>query len=265
MIMGDDINILDCENKDSILTSLESIFNTERNKILTVLRNLDINEVYKRSNQEKFGYEHLYDEFLKYFQLDTKKIKAFWFHNTRVFEGCKFEEGILPLKLVLPRIERLVDDVVVKLGLDLNKCNATDSYQISHKYNSNVNNGPWGFLIRDFALEVPSGINDYLKLPEMVDDIVRFKYSTWYDAIINQYMKNTIPCIVKFKTDREFNHDKLVYIINYLYNKTNGINLCHNSNTNYSNGGNTITKDDIIRIEYLNKTAVVIKNRILEN
>ncbi len=247
-----DINILDCENLESILTCLENIFGTQKDNIITFLRGLDFDSVFEKSKKEKYGYEYLYDEFLKNFTVDFKPIKAFWFHNTRVPKHTDFSEGILPLLEALPRVECFIDKIVINLGLQLNKTSAINDDGIQHKSRTGTDPGPWGFLIKEFAFEVPSGIHDYLDLPEIVKHIIDFKYKPYYDIVLKEYRKSTIPCIVKFESEREFHPDNLAYVIQYLYNKINKLENSMYSNTNYSNCGLPIKADKIVNVTFYN-------------
>lgn len=247
-----EINILDCENFESILTCLENIFTTKKDNIIKFLNDLDFDYVFEKSKKEKYGYEYLYDEFLKNFTIDPKPIKAFWFHNTRVPKHTDFSEGILPLLEALPKVECFIDEIVINLGLQPNKISAINNDGIQHKSKTGTDPGPWGFLIKEFSFKVPFGIHDYLDLPEIVQHIIDFKYKPYYDNVLMEYRKSTIPCIVKFESEREFHPDNLTYVIQYLYNKINKLENTMYSNTNYSNCGETINKDKIIDITFYN-------------
>jgi hypothetical protein len=182
--------------------------------------------------------------------MNSKPIKAYWFHNTRVPENTNFSEGILPLMEAIPKVEKFIDDIVIRLGFELNKNCAINDWDIQFKINTKTDSGPWGFLIKDFAFEIHSDNHDYLKLPEIVNHIINFKYKPYYNTILKEYWSTTTPCIVKFEIDRMFHPDNLAYLIQYLYNKINKREICMYSNTNFSNCGHPIAPDKIKSIEF---------------
>lgn len=244
------IVILDCESIKSILKSLETIFSTEKHTILEFIRNNDLDDIYERSNQEQFHYILLYDEFRKVFNVNSKTIKANWFHNTRVFKDTCFSEGVLPLRSIIPLIDEKINQIVVNMGLTVSSVNVLNYSTIKHKLITKVDSGPWGFLIKDFALELPNGIHNYLDIPEIVEDIVHHKYPDNYTGIIEKYKELTRPCIVKFKSEEEFHPDNLAYVIYYLYQKEKGLELNRFCNYNHSKCGHLIDPDMILNIEF---------------
>jgi hypothetical protein len=249
-----EISILDCENYDTILSSLSAILSTSENDISSFLKSLDLNEIWKNSQKEKYADEYLFEEFLREFKLDESRIiKANWFHNTRVLKGSEFKEGILPSSLAINRLETLISDIVKKLKIPINKNSLQKCSVIQNKLNSKTNQGPWAFLIRDFAFEKTVGIHDYLKSPELIEDILHFKYPENYELIFREFQNTTVKCIVKFKTEFEFHPKRLLYVINYLYNKINGEKMDWRSNANFSNNGKIISPEMILKIEYLQK------------
>jgi hypothetical protein len=249
-----EISILDCENYDTILSSLKEIFSTSENDILTFLKSLDLNEIWENSQKEKYADEYLFEEFLKEFELDKSKIiKAHWFHNTRVLKGTEFKEGILPSTPAIKRLETLIDKIVKKLKIRINENSLKECSVIQNKLTSKTNQGPWAFLIREFAFEKTVGIHDYLKSPELIEDIIHFKYPENYDLIFREFQNTTIQCIIKFKTEFEFHPQRLLYVINYLYNKINDEKMDWRSNANFSNNGEIISPKMILKIEYLEK------------
>jgi len=245
-----DTIILDCETSESILTSLENIFSTNKNEILSFIMNNNLDEIWRKSKQEKCAYQYYYEEFRKKFKLNTQEIEAFWFHNTRVQESICFLEGILPLEEAIPRVEILVDEIVADLGINHNSNKALFATIIQHKLNTSTDRGPWGFLIKDFAFCLPDGIHNYLEMPEIVEDVIRFKYNNHYHQIVKKYKEVTTPCIVKFKVSRNFHPDNLAFVIHYIYQKENKLELNENCNTNLSNCGESISQDMIIKINF---------------
>ena len=247
-----EISILDCENYESMLSSLASIFTTSGNDILSFLKSTDLNEIWKKSLKEKYADEYLFDEFLNEFKINESKIiKAYWFHNTRVLKGSEFKEGILPLSIAINKIETLINEIIKKIQIPINNNSLLGCSVIQNKLNSKTNQGPWAFLIRDFAFEKADGIHDYLKSPELIEDIIYFKYPEKHDLIFREFQNTTVKCIIKFKTEKEFHPQRLLYVINYLYNKINDKKMDWRSNANFSNNGKIINPEMILKIDYL--------------
>lgn len=252
-----EITILDCENYNTMISSLESIFATSGNDISSFLRSVDIEEIWGKSPQKKQAYEYLFEEFNNEFKIDNSKIiRAYWFHNTRVLKSSKFEEGILPLSMAIVKIELLLNNIIEKLKIPLNNNSLSQCSTIQHKVRSKTDQGPWGFLIRDFAFEKVDIIHDYLKTPELIEDILHYRYPDNYDLIFREFQKATVKCIIKFKTETEFHQDRLIYVINYLYNKINKEKMDWRSNANFSNNSKIISPKMILKIDYLQNNVV---------
>ena len=245
------IIILDCENFDSILDSLSNIFNTDKSKILSYLNDVSLDEIWEKSRKERWAYEYLFEHFKQQFKINKSIIiKAYWFHNTRVLKGADFIEGILPLEKAIIKIEEIIKKVIQNLDKSIKIDNSTHSTATIHKLNSDYDQGPWGFLIKEFAFEKVNGIHNYLNVPELVEDILRFRYPEKYDLILNEYQKTTTKCIVKFKSDRDFHPDNLKYVINYLYHKINNLEMSDKCNANISNFRKTIPNVNILEVNY---------------
>lgn len=243
--------ILDCECLDYILDSLSNIFNTDKSEILSYFNNVNLDEIWEKSQKERYAYEYLFEDFKQKFKIHKYIIiKACWFHNTRVLKGNDFIEGILPLEKAIIKIEEIIEKVIQNLNKSFKVENLNNSTATIHKLNSDYDQGPWGFLIKEFAFENVNGIHNYLNVPELVEDILRFRYPINYDLILNEYQKITTKCIVKFKSDRDFHPDTLAYVVNYLYHKTNNLEMNYQCNTNISNFRKTIPHINILEINY---------------
>lgn len=243
--------ILDCENYNAILNSIENIFDVERKEVKDFLKNINLDKIFQNEEIYLDHYEYLYKEFIQKFGVPIKEIKAYWFHNTRVPINTNFSEGILPLQLAIPKIEKIIEDIAMNLGINQNKESLLFCNIIQHKLKTETDAGPWGFLIKDFALEVPYGIHDYLKCPEVVEDIVGFRYKKQYEEILNEFNRRTVPCIIKFRNDKVFHSNKLAYVIYYLYHKENNLEIDRHCNTNTSNYGQKISFDKIEKIDFI--------------
>jgi hypothetical protein len=246
-----DVLILDCENYNSMILSLEAIFNASGKDIISFLQNIDLKKICRNSGEIKNYDEILFDEFIKEFKLDNSKvIYANWFHNTRTLKNSAFSEGILPSQMAINKIEVLLNKICEEVHIPIKNKDLSLCPIIKAKTNCSINQGPWGWLIRDFSFEIPEGIHDYLKIPELVEDILSFKYRDKYDLLIHEFQKATTKCIVKFKSDREFHHQRLSKVINYLYHKEKKEDMDWRCNANFSNNGNIIKPEMILKIDY---------------
>ncbi|MGD9707458.1 MAG: hypothetical protein AB7V07_07350 [Candidatus Delongbacteria bacterium] len=246
-----DYNILDCESFQSTLSSLEQIFNTSQKEIINFIENFYLENVYESSINEIKSNEMLYHEFKKNFTIDSKEIQPFWFHTTRVKFGTSFKEGIYPLDVALPLIDKQIENIVSGLGLQKNPLDSRLCDNVKTKLNCNGNSGPWGFLIKEVCFHNIGSSHNYCVIPEVVDDIVYSKYSSNYSAIIKKFQELTTPCIVKFSTGEIFHPDNLFYVLNYIYQKYHHIKFDRKSIYPYCNRGQIIKYEMIKSIEFL--------------
>ena len=80
-----------------------------------------------------------------------------WFHGTRVFKNCYFSEGILPLNVVLPRIELKIKELANEVGLsnesELCQKQIPKGSRFGYLYELKTADpqqwGPYAFLTRD--------------------------------------------------------------------------------------------------------------------
>ncbi|MCR9227965.1 MAG: hypothetical protein NXH90_11145 [Flavobacteriaceae bacterium] len=247
-----EILILDCENYNSLILSLEAIFNASGKDMISFLQKIDLKQICLNNREAKDYYEILFDEFIKEFKLDDSKIiYANWFHNTRTLKDSEFSEGILPSQKAIVKIETLLNSILKETNIPINNKNLSQCSTIQGKINSKVNQGPWGWLIRDFSFENTVGIHNYLNVPGLVEDIVKFKYPNNYDSLISLFQNKTMKCVVKFKSDTLFHPKKLSKVISYLYHKVKNEEMDYRCNANFSNNGYIIKPEMILKIDYL--------------
>ncbi len=242
---------LDCENLMSTICSLEEIFNTESSQILSFLRSFELDKIYANNDIQEFPHEHLYKCFLEHFKTDFNSIQAYWFHATRMPINTSFDNGILPLKEMIKPIETNIDTIAKGLGLQKNEAAISSCEIINHKLSTVSDPGPWGFLVKEFAINPPNGIHNYLKTPELVQDIISCKYRNSWAVLEEEYRKLTKPCLIKFLGSELFHPEKLSYVIHYVYNRVKNHRLTTFCSTNTSNRGQLIPFDSIEKIEFI--------------
>ncbi len=255
--MSSTIN-LDFENEISTFNSLNCIWNASEDDITGFLKSKILKQKLENFPPGNHFHDVLFKEFNKEFENDfSKKITAYWFHNTRVADKTNFKEGILPLDKMVNKINKEMNNFITDLNLTTSTKSLKESSMIQGKLKSNYDKGPWGVLIRNSALEKVDGIHNYLSIPEIVEDIVNHKYSfNQAQQILKEYKKVTVPCIIKFKSSKEIHPERLSSVINYLFHKLNNEKIDGNCNSNISLMGEKIDYDSIIKIEFLEKHLV---------
>lgn len=243
---------LDCTTPESTYSSLEAIYGTTTSELKSFILANNINQVFESSSQEKYGYEHYFEEFEKNFNLQNCEITPYWFHNTRVLKLSTFKEGILPLEDAIEPVEKLVDLIAKQLGIQVNLIKPFTDPELQHKMNTVTDSGPWGFLVKEFGIQAPSGIHDYLDLPELVQHIISYKYKANTNQLLDKFRSATKRCIVKFISHVELHPANLSYVINYLYHIEHNLKLDMFCSTNYSNCGHPVDFKDIVEITYYN-------------
>ncbi len=247
---------LDCENFTSTISSLEGIFNAEKSQIIQFINEIDLDKSYSNDSINEYANEYLYKRFLNNFKTDFDVIQSYWFHSTRVRENFSFDQGILPLKDMIQPTDAFIDTIARQLGIPSNDVSIYSCSTINHKLSTTSDSGPWGFLVKEFANNPPKGIHNYLRTPELVEDIIRFKYKDEISLLTEEYRKQTKPCLIKFMGCESFHSDNLSYVIYYVYKKIKNQELCMYCSTNTSNRGRLIPFDLIAEIEIIKKPMI---------
>jgi len=242
--------ILDCESFDSSLKSLEKIYSTSSNDIIEYLGSVDLEKIFKTNKpKDTYGYDYLFECFERIFKTEIKEFEAYCFHTTRIPKGTTFTNGILPLNQIIDEIEEFIDKIAFDLSLEIIKIDLTKDNMIDRKLRND--NSPWGIFIKDWAFELPSGIHNYLKFPEIVEDIINFKYPDDCSVLLKEYSQRTVRCIVKFKVPSLIKRERLPRLIYYIYHKVNKLEMECDCAFNYSNQGFKIDQGNIEKVEYL--------------
>ena len=193
------------------------------------------------------------------FRSDAESIDIFFFHFSKSLFPNNYSEGLFPLHLIK---NRLLDEI---FELIRNVVNYEDWKQFIYDINTNqslfgtsslrLNNddGPNGFLIREFGETSQRGHVFYLSNSEFIDDVIKSIQYKFRINIKEIYESQSKKCVVKFVVR---NIDKKKYIkyiteaVNYLYFKNNGedIEFCCIA---YFARGNPVLSEDIVSVEVL--------------
>ncbi len=134
----------------------------------------------------------------------TLPMEFCWFHGTRVPAGTTFEEGILPLGAVVPKLqERLIaelDDPAAKEAVRrafVNK--GGNSFHFGNKLSHAVHGGPYAILVREVADHANAlGQHDYLRMPEIIEDLCEEVRADCGLDLLPTFEERWRPAVVKF-------------------------------------------------------------------
>lgn len=256
------MKVLDCESFYTTLFSLENITNINKDAILNFLHGFNIDNFYQRNPLYDTGDKILLYKFKKEFNPAMKYDQSNWFHLTRLHKNEDFKSGILPLIDVVgskwDKLYNLISDEIseeewikfrrnMEMGL-LGPHSSLYKFRVSNTHFK----GPYAISIKDTAFKADKiRHHDYLQVPEIIKDICFcFKHNYGYD-LFDEYSKNSLPCIVKFKTD--YSHPDLIgKVLFYMYQTVHNKELNSNCKTNYNANGSKIPPEDILKVELLN-------------
>jgi len=256
------MKILDCENIESINSSLEGIMDISESEIKEFLLNLNMDQYYDTHQAYPgTGDElliHLFEEkYKKHYKIDI----TYWFHLTRTFEYNRFTEGILPtgenINLICDFLFSLVDHKLTKKEWNKFREKLESDEKNSHadQYRLRINktySGPFAILNKAFAF-IADGVGsyDYLKRgSEVVECICNYFDEIYEYNLLQLYIGNTKPCIVKFR----FNGGKSNYIGNilyYLYSIYHNEKLTLYCSNCFDGKGIRVPHENILNIEFI--------------
>lgn len=254
------MKILDCQTVTSTYESLELIMNVSQSDIDGFFDDTGDLELYykKHPRCDDSGDELLFKLFQKRFKSSTDFDGVYWFHLTRTYSGASFNEGIMPLGLIIDDIWGFLHSLIEK---DISKQewqNFKTNLIVKHKghgaflYNFKTSDdlhwGPYAMLVHEVAYcsdEV--GNHDYLKIPEIIDDICKSFQEVYGRNLEELFLNNTSSFVVKF-IDFETKKSHLEAALYYLYKKHFNEELSIYSNTCFDGGGKIISPDRIVDV-----------------
>jgi len=234
---------LDCENLDSTIASLSYAFEISESDIRNILLELEVDEGYGACEDlfQQFTTDRCYRSFED----------ICFFHATRVSKGTRFDEGVLPLKEIIEKFSNflycLVSDSISRTEWDACVCDTVNSNSSNLSWKINNQNGPFGFLFRESALNEGS----YLKGPDLVFDLSRFTKDRFNLDLMKLYGEQTEPVIVKFSCPV---HNDRRYLECALFNTFIKINEldCPIQHCAIDCGGVAVPRNSILEIEFVN-------------
>jgi hypothetical protein len=251
------MKILDCESTETIYNSIYNILGLRQSELEQMFKEIDIESYYLERSKIYIEPENLLFSLI---MNNNSKIPSYdrvcWFHLTRIKDESVFDEGILTLNEVIDSIWSLLYSLVKKdisykdwqkFRQDMGSSEWTHQYNLKAK--SATYGGPYAVLIKDFAfMPEQVGNYDYLKIPEIIEDICMCFLEKENIDLFKLYSDNTKPCIVKFWHD-DARPDCITTILYYLYNVYNSNEITFNTGTNFDGHGKSVPKENIIYIE----------------
>lgn len=252
--------VLDCETKQSALAGLSAMFHCSASDLETVLRSIDLEGTYNRDGDtiEVAQPEYLYNYVEHKFGKPRSPDRVCWFHCTRSRKGNQFTQGILPLDSALPYVWAMVIDVArgtpAYARLQSMQEHGVSDFHYGLRTMCPTHHGPYGYLVKDCAFD-PSRLwsHDYLRLPEIVEDICNAYVKEYGESIGHLYQSALSPCIVKFSSDRGFAQGGLEGALLYAYTSTKGLPLNFDSVYCFDGEGVAVEPCDILSIQNLDR------------
>lgn len=250
--------ILDCETLETTRTSVCRAFKCDAEVIISVLRRIDLEAIYGSAPwPEVPPDEFLFDFVANEIGEPELPHEICWFHFTRTTSGCSFNEGILPLGAVLPKVwDMLIDiapSVVVKENLRNLREKGVPDFHYGLKVPNGVHWGPYGYLVREVADHARAlSQHDYLAMPEIVEDICNGYEKQFGASVIEHFRRELKPCAVKFVMpagSRGF--DTLKVALSYLYSGTKLEELGASCVTCFDGEGVSVPAERILSVAFI--------------
>ncbi|EHJ02369.1 hypothetical protein CDLVIII_5906 [Clostridium sp. DL-VIII] len=252
--------ILDCETIESTYFSLSNILELDKNEIEHFLRKIDIQDYYNKHLYCDYrSYELLLNKIVRDYKIKIQIDKVCWFHLARTMDINAYNDGIYPLGNYINDLWRtlysLVKEKIDEYEWQKFRKRIESDYDnhFANLYRMKVRNefhwGPYAMLVRDAAFSSKEiGNYDYLKVPEIVENISACFEKIYGINLTENYIKSSKSIIVKFISDNV--KDYYVGVaLNYLYNKIHNYKMALDCNTCYDGKAMIVSKKEILNIK----------------
>jgi hypothetical protein len=254
------VNRLDCQDIDSTLVSLASIVGVDVSAFSEAILDYDDSHSGNRWEDE---YRRLPRELLVGLDHDVDAISvdaAFYFHGSRVSDpSCFSDDGILPLDRIHERVwSTLYEFVRDEVGRDewtAFRASVEDGggdddgllYRL--KTSDRRHFGPYAALVRE-TLTDPSSTasHDYLRCPEIVQDIARCFQSDYGIDLEARFCEATRPVIVKFESSKVW-EGAFATALWYAFAKLRYGRHSHNATGGFDGEGERVQPAQIVDVE----------------
>jgi hypothetical protein len=262
------LHVLDCETFATTLTSVAAAADVPELELVDGLRRFDPEAV----DTGMDWYDAVPSAALASIgidiDIDIDRIRfdsACAFHGTRTLDPHGFLlHGILPLGAML---DRLWDDLysiagghvtaaewrairtTLETGAPQPGLDEQSAYLYRLKVGKTSLHGPYANLVRDHTLAPNDGHHDYLKIPEIVEDIARF---TGTD-LQHRFERAAQSCIIKFRQHDVTHHETasaVMYLLSAARNEPHGFGSVHG----LDRGGVAVPPEDVIAVDEIDLT-----------
>jgi hypothetical protein len=254
---------LDCETPELAYKSLKKILGVPEKEFNVLFKSLkspkyyDINGWPQGNNRIELRIQNWLNSKISH---DIPNYAILWFHGTRVSQDEIFSAGIKPLHDVIDKIWNGLHSMIsnqvsvetwqqFRTQVENNHIN-NFSYLYQRKMSRLEAGGPFANLVREICVSKSKIFHDYLKTPEIVEDIHHCCKDLLGINLLGHYKRNTRPCIVKFRNNMP-QEKAILAAISYLYKKFYNCSPGLDDNTCFSGHGNPISPENIIKVEYL--------------
>lgn len=254
--------ILDCENIDSLKKSIEKITSIKSEEVIEYLSDFDLNKFYKDNDGFQSPDVVFLDLLKNRIGSNISYSGSYWFHVSHFNKVLNFENGLLPLHLIIDKIwdylftlspsaisKKMWENTRALIENDFNESHHAELYR--DRIRDLFQSGPYGFLAKDLPCFDNKITNlHYFKGPEIVIDICECsKIINGFD-LLSEYKKESKPCIVKFYHD-DNNIRYLGDAMFYLYQITKNEIISFDENVRFSPRGQIIESKNIVKIELM--------------
>lgn len=245
--------ILDCENIDKTYESLEIILGLHRDMLCEILKDHTIipNTVGQGKMQSELLFSQAFEQCINIKRKNFEPDSTVYFHMSRVFDSKDFKQGIMPLGLIISKLQKDLAEFVNNLNISMlpNKIVNRSSYNsVCHRLNATSLSGPYGILIKDMSACDEN--RHFLDVPETINDILSGYELKYQKNIIDEYRKATRPCIVKFQGEG-IRGKSIKIALYYLYCKEHNIPLKAINDDGYDGFGKPVLKEHVLSIELI--------------
>ncbi len=247
--------ILDCESRSAALGSIAAIYGVATDSIDDFLRTFDIDAHFLEVGPLRSSCQELSIVFESRFNLIPKPIdRVCWFHLTRVAPSEKFSAGVQPLSTSLEYVWQTVLNVFKESpyysNLLVMKRDGVPNFHYTAKIGNSFHGGPYAMLVRAVAeCPVEMGNHDYLRLPEIMEDICNGYLQAHGEYIHDQLMQALQPTIVKFWSTKDLGFGCVESALYYLYLTAHDERLNLWCNTCFDGENEAISSEQIICVE----------------
>lgn len=124
----------------------------------------------------------------------------------------------------------------------------------SHLYQLKTGNrhlfGPHGLVVRETVIDSPTGSHDYLRCPEIVQDIAICYQNTYAINLEQRFRDASKPCIVKFRST-QIRPGTIIAALWYVFSKLRDGKLTDASNWSFDGEGVPVPAKDVVNVEVI--------------